>query len=71
MQVWVVEKAGDDYHGSSIVAWFDDVFEAHLWAKQEELNQPACEEPTCDHRYYYYVHAVPYRGKDEKAKESV
>ena len=71
MQVWVVEKAGDYYHGSSIVAWFDDLLEARSWAKREELIQPACEAPTCDHRYSYFVYAVPYGGKDEKAKESV
>ena len=71
MQVWVVEKAGDDYHGSSIVAWFDDPVEANSWAKQEELNQPPCHSPTCDHRYSYYVYSIPYRGRNEKAKESV
>jgi hypothetical protein len=65
MNIWVVEKAGDDYHGSSIVAWFDDKSEANTWARQQELDQSPCEEPTCDHRFTYYVYSVPNRGKNE------
>lgn len=63
MQIWIVEEAGDDYHGSSVVAWFDDKQDAEDWAKTQDKQQQPCED--CEHRFSYIVYSVPYRGRNE------
>ena len=60
MEIWVVEKSGDDYHGTSIVAWFDDQSLAEDYAKREQNNQDPC--PECGYCFRFYVYSIPKGG---------
>jgi len=64
-KIWIVEKCGDEYHGSSVVAWFDRQSQAIAWAKEQENKQDPCED--CGHIFQFVAYSIP-RGKHEKEK---
>ena len=61
MDVYVVMKWGDDYHGSNPVSAFTDEGKAGAYARDCDVNQiRGCGSETCDHKYSYVVHKIPH-----------
>ena len=61
MDVYVVMEWGDDYHGSRPVHAFTNEDKAGVYARDCDVNQLRdCGSETCDHKYSYVVHKIPY-----------